>query len=91
MIRRIAVGAAVFGMVLLGAGPVRAICVGDCNGDGRVTVDEILRGVCFTICLEPPSFPEACPALDPFGTGSVTVDRILAAVSNALHGCPAAG
>ena len=57
-------------------------CVGDCNGDGSVTVDEIL------------SMVEAAlgnaPATDcrTGGNEQITVAEILTAVNNALNGCP---
>lgn len=60
-------------------------CVGDCNGDGEVTVDELLTGV--NIALG--SLPiERCPVFDANGDGAVTVNEILVAVNNALGGCP---
>ncbi|HYD50886.1 MAG TPA: hypothetical protein VEB21_21195 [Terriglobales bacterium] len=62
-----------------------AACVGDCNGDGEVTVDEIINGV--TFALGEGSIA-TCPALDSDGSGSVTVDEIVTAVNNALDGCP---
>lgn len=65
----------------------RPDCVGDCDGDGRVTVDEIVRGVAIALGS---SGVEMCPASDANGDGSVTVDEILAAVSRALVGCAAA-
>lgn len=59
-------------------------CIGDCDGDGSVTVDEILKMV--NIALGSPV--EECPAGDRDGDGAITVDEILAAVANALRGCP---
>lgn len=59
-------------------------CVGDCNGDGQVTVDEVLTMVNIGLGGEDIS---SCPAGDADGSGSVTVDEILAAVNNALTGC----
>lgn len=69
--------------------PVAAeTCVGDCNGDGSVTVDEIVTMV--NIALGTASI-DTCPAADPSGDGQVTVDEILQAVNNALNGCPPPG
>lgn len=62
-------------------------CVGDCNGDGQVTVDEVVTGVNIALGVVPAS---ACAAFDGNGDGTVTVDEILQAVNNALNGCPAA-
>jgi hypothetical protein len=60
-------------------------CVGDCNGDGSVTVDELLIAV--NIALE--NLPaQRCPVFDVNGDGTVTVNEILAGVNNALNGCP---
>jgi hypothetical protein len=60
-------------------------CVGECDGDGSVTVDEIIRGV--NIALGMTSIDD-CPAFDADGDGNVTVDEIVTAVTNALDGCP---
>ena len=60
-------------------------CVGDCNNDGLITVDEVLQGV--NIALGTLSLGQ-CPLLDMNGDGAVTIDEILVAVSNALDGCP---
>jgi pseudomonalisin len=59
-------------------------CAGDCNGDGTVTVNEIMTGV--NIVLEG-SPVAACEAADANGDGSVTVDELLQAVGRALNGC----
>jgi len=62
-----------------------ASCVGDCNGDGEVTVDEILRMV--NIALGNASLG-ICPAADQNGDGEVIITEIIQAVSAALSGCP---
>lgn len=61
-------------------------CPGDCDGDGQVTVDEILVGVAMALGQQP---IEACPTLDGDASGSVTVDELLAGVRAILFGCPA--
>jgi hypothetical protein len=58
-------------------------CVGDCNGDGAVQIDELIVGV--NIALNLLDISE-CPSLDD-GHGTVTVDRLIAAVNSALCGC----
>jgi hypothetical protein len=63
------------------------LCVGDCNGDTSVTVDELLAMV--NIALSSAGTSD-CPPGDTNGDGQITVDEILAAVNNALNGCPAA-
>jgi len=58
-------------------------CVGDCNGDGRVTIDEIITGVNIALGNVEVS---TCESYDI--NGQVTVDEILMAVNEALNGCP---
>ena len=60
------------------------MCIGDCSGDVSVTIDETLETV--TIALGNAS-PSDCAAADADHDGRVTVDEILTAVYNALHGC----
>lgn len=62
-------------------------CIGDCNGDGQVTVDEIITGVAIILGDAPPT---ACSAFDPCSGGSIGlhVDCLLAAIDNLLNGCP---
>ena len=64
--------------------PTAAPCVGDCNGDGSVTVDEIITMVNIALGNAPVT---ACEAGDANHDGQITVDEILAAVNNALNGC----
>lgn len=61
-----------------------ASCVGDCNGDGSVTVDEILLGISIALGLRD---IEDCPAFDRDGAGVVVVSDIVAAVNASLVGC----
>ena len=78
---------AALGLALLFyAARVGAVCVGDCSGDGHVTVDEILTMV--NIALSSGSV-SPCPAGDPDHSQTITVDEILAAVTSTLNGCPA--
>ncbi|MFN8628320.1 MAG: hypothetical protein U0587_20395 [Candidatus Binatia bacterium] len=60
-------------------------CAGDCNGDGYVTIDEILTMV--NIALGDANL--TCPAGVFDHDGLVTVDNIVAAVNAALTGCAA--
>lgn len=62
-------------------------CAGDCNGDGEVTVDEIIRGV--TTALTGEGLAE-CLAVDSDGDGLVQVDDVIRAINAALVGCGAA-
>jgi hypothetical protein len=59
-------------------------CRGDCNLDHAVTVDELVRAV--NVALG--SFPiDRCQAADADSSTTVTVNELVAAVLNALHGC----
>jgi Ca2+-binding EF-hand superfamily protein len=65
--------------------PTTAItCAGDCNGDGQVTIDELVRGVSIALDEAPVS---ACPSLDVDGNGVVEINELVRAVENALDGC----
>lgn len=59
-------------------------CVGDCNGGGTVSIDELVRGV--TIALAGSGL-EACPAFDRSADGMVSIDELVAGVQAALNGC----
>lgn len=67
------------------AAPARA-CVGDCNGDGVVTIEELTQGVRIALGAAPVS---ACPEFDSGGDDDVTVDELLRGVKAGLDGCPA--
>ena len=58
-------------------------CVGDCDGDGMVLVNELVIGVNIALDAQPLS---ECPNLDN-GDGQVTVDVLVTAVNNLLEGC----
>ncbi|HVM98007.1 MAG TPA: trypsin-like serine protease [Candidatus Acidoferrales bacterium] len=62
-------------------------CVGDCHGDGEVTIDDLILGV--SIALEDTPLT-ACPVFDADGSGSVSVDELITGVNNALAMCPSA-
>ena len=55
------------------------------DGDGQVTIDEILTMV--NIALGNADI-SACTAGDTNGDDQITVDELIAAVNNALNGCP---
>lgn len=61
-------------------------CVGDCDGDGRILVSEMVRGV--RIALELDGL-EVCPSFDRNGDGVVSMDELVTAVRNSLLGCDA--
>ena len=61
--------------------------VGDCNDDGDVTIDELIKGVNIALGAFPVT---TCAAFDANGDDSVTIDELIAAVNNALGGSPSA-
>jgi hypothetical protein len=61
-----------------------ATCVGDCNGDAMVTVNELVTGVNIDLGSLAVS---ACRAFDIDGNGAVTINELIQAVSNALTSC----
>jgi hypothetical protein len=61
-------------------------CSGDCNADGTVSIDEIIRGI--NILLAEID-PRECVAADADGDFAVTVNELVAAVKSGLEGCPA--
>jgi parallel beta-helix repeat protein len=56
---------------------------GDCNGDGRVTIDELIRAVAIALGTADVS---SCPALDWNGDGRVSIDEVVRAVRSAVAG-----
>ena len=67
-------------LAVIGAEP----CVGDCNGDGRVTIDELLRGIRIALQLDAPS---SCFSVDTSQNGLVSIEELIAGVQRALNGC----
>ena len=66
------------------ATPHTIACAGDCNGDGMVTVNELILGVNIALGSQPAS---VCTAMDTDGNGMVTINELIAAVTRALNGC----
>lgn len=62
-----------------------AACSGDCNGDGRVGVDELVRGVNIALRL---AEVDLCAAMDRNDDGQIGINELVTAVGNALEGCP---
>ena len=60
------------------------LCGGDCNGNGRVSVDELVTGV--RVSLGEIDIAE-CPAIV-CDSGPLQIQCIVDAVGNALRGCP---
>ena len=59
-------------------------CAGDCDGNGEVSVDELITMV--SIALGERELPD-CKAGDRNDDGAIQVDEIISAVSRALEGC----
>ena len=59
------------------------LCVGNCNGDGVVTIDELILGVNIVLELRP---VDACPAFAN-SQGMVDIAQLIKGVNNALGGC----
>ena len=59
-------------------------CPGDCNGDGEVSVNELIIGV--RIALDTASVDE-CRAMDTNDLGEVSVSELVVAVRSLLNGC----
>jgi len=60
-------------------------CVGDCNLDNDVAINELLTGV--NIAIGSQSLA-ACASMDSDDSGTVAINEIVQAVNNALAGCP---
>lgn len=60
-------------------------CVGDCDGDGVIVVNEIILGV--LIAQDPTGLP-FCRAFDSNLDGLVSIDELIRSVSFGLSGCP---
>jgi Ca2+-binding EF-hand superfamily protein len=60
-------------------------CSGDCNGDGVVQVDELVRAVAISLDDEPIG---DCRPADGDDDGIVSVDEVIRAVRMALGECP---
>lgn len=60
------------------------VCVGDCDGDGEVMVNELVTMVNIALGNADVS---TCLAGDPSGNGEITINELVIAVNNALNGC----
>ncbi|MGH7292742.1 MAG: hypothetical protein ACREJT_16095, partial [Myxococcota bacterium] len=61
-------------------------CVGDCNGDDAVAINELILAV--RIALGDAALND-CTAIDRDDNGSVGIAELIAAVGNAINACPA--
>jgi hypothetical protein len=60
------------------------LCVGDCDGDGAVSVSELVRGIDRGLARG----GSDCPFSDREGDGNVDLSELIAAVSNSISSCP---
>lgn len=65
--------------------PTPVACLGDCDGDGAVAINELVTGV--SIALGGRELA-ACPAFDGDASNSVAINELVTAVNHALTGCP---
>jgi hypothetical protein len=81
--RSVVVTIAVAMIVGMAARPAAAACVGDCNGDGRVAVNELVTGVDMAL-----NGGDICPPMECNDTGlGIIIDCLVIAVHKALTGC----
>lgn len=86
MVANLATALCLATLVLVGDPVGALLCNGDCDGDGTLTVDELVRVV--AIALGDRSIDE-CPSADVSGERLITVEEIIIATQYALNGCPA--
>ncbi len=72
--------------VALGCTGAASACTGDCNGDGMVSVAELIEGVRIGLGEAPLS---ECPAFDVTADGMLRIEELVMGVGAALAGCPA--
>ena len=62
-------------------------CTGDCDGTGRVTIDELIAAVNVALGRLP---IEGCQAIDRNADGRARIDELIQAVRNGVDQCPVA-
>lgn len=72
-------------LLLLDGRTTAAICTGDLDGSGGVSISEVVRAVGMALGRVP---LEGGTIVDRNGNGAVEVAELIAAVGNALRGCP---
>lgn len=66
------------------ARPAPAQCVGDCDGDCNVGINELIRGVNISLGSQP---LDSCLSFDADGNAAVAINELIRGVGNALGGC----
>ena len=64
--------------------PGAPLCAGDCNADGVVTVNELLRGIRIALGLDQTN---TCANSDASSNGLVSIAEVIMGVQRALDGC----
>jgi len=82
--RRAGATAAMVLALAAASGRAAATCVGDCDGDNRVAINELISGVAVSLGTKPMT---ACPAFDADDNGAVAINEIVAGVAAATSGC----
>ncbi|MGD9764530.1 MAG: hypothetical protein AB7V27_12505 [Candidatus Binatia bacterium] len=72
-------------LMVFSVASANAQCVGDCDGNNAVAVNEIIVGVNIALDIAPVS---SCPSFDTNASGTVEVSELVRAVGFALTGCP---
>src|SRR5262245_32367974 len=66
------------------AAGAQSVCVGDCDGGGAVSIDELIVGVNMALGI---ATSTPCDAVDANDDGEVIVNELVLAVTRALEGC----
>jgi len=64
--------------------PADRPCVGDCDDNGAVSINELIRGVAIALGNQ---LLAACPSFDRGGDGNVSIGELIQSVNAALAGC----
>jgi hypothetical protein len=72
-------------LTLLLSASASAQCVGDCDGDNEVEVNELVIGLRIGLAIEPLS---ACPEFDEGGDQRLSIDELVRGVRFSLDRCP---
>lgn len=64
--------------------PAARLCLGDCDADQLVSIDELIRAVVAALAQPPVS---GCGGIDRDGNSAIDIDELVAAVAAAVLGC----
>lgn len=81
----ITAGASPFALAVAPCPARTSACVGDCNDNGVVAINELIVGVNISLRLRDVA---DCPAFDGNESGAVEIAEIIRAVNNSLGSCP---